>query len=77
MDDDQEEPWVMPEWMKPYEQFIVGCGGNSVTDLMNRLRTQKNLVATNAIVFTMACEVEAQVLLLHRLSNSNLLREVP
>lgn len=71
-----KEPWIMPEWMKTYEDQIVGHGGNGVTDLMNRLRTQKNLAFTNIIVFTMACEVAAQVALLYRLKNAGLLVEV-
>lgn len=72
---DKEPPWTMPEWMLPYESLIAGDGGNGVTDLMNRLRTQKNLAFTNIIVFTMACEVSAQVGLLHRLRNAGLLCE--
>lgn len=72
---DPDEPWVMPDWMLPYESLIAGHGGNGVTDLMNRLRTQKNLPFTNAIVFTMCCEVAAQVHLLNRLRDDGLLRE--
>lgn len=70
-----QEPWVMPEWMKPYEDLIVGHGGNGVTDLMNRLRTQANLAFTNNIVFTMACEISAQVGMLHRLRDAGFLSE--
>lgn len=72
-----KEPWVMPEWMVPFEEdgFIAGHGGNGTTDLMNRLRTQENLAFSNSIVFTMACEVSAQVGLLHRLRNAGLLKE--
>ena len=67
----------MPEWMEPYREVIAGHGGNGVDDLMNRLQTQPNLSRTNIIVFTMACEVAAQVSLLHRLHVQGLLREVP
>lgn len=67
------EPWVMPDWMLPYEPFIAGHGGNGVTDLMNRLRTQRTLAFSNIIVFTMCCEVSAQVHLLTRLREANIL----
>lgn len=69
------EPWVMPEWMREYEPLIGSHGGNGVTDLMNRLRTQPNLARTNIIVFTMACEVAAQVGILHRLREAGFFRE--
>lgn len=69
------ERWAMPEWMEPYRELIAGHGGNGVEDLMNRLRTQENLAFSNAIVFTMACEVHAQVSLLTRLYDAGLLKE--
>jgi hypothetical protein len=74
-----KEPWVMPEWMVPFEEnnLIAGHGGNGTTDLMNRLRTQDNLAFSNTIVFTMACEIAAQVGLLHRLKKAGLLNELP
>lgn len=68
------EFWVMPDWMRPYEEHIAGHGGNGVEDLMNRLRQVPNLAFTNTIVFTMACEVNAQVVLFHRLREAGLLR---
>jgi hypothetical protein len=73
-----EEPWVMPEWMVPFEEqgLLFGHGGNGTTDLINRLRTIDNLAFTNAIVFTMAMQMEAQVGLLHRLRNAGLLKEL-
>lgn len=71
--------WVMPEWMIPFEEadLIAGHGGNGVIDLMCRFRDEKNLAFTNIVVFTMACEVSAQVGLLHRLRDAGLLADAP
>lgn len=72
---EKREDWVMPEWMEPYRDQIVGDGGNGVEDLMNRLRNEKNLAFSNIIVFAMACEIESQVHMLTRLHNAGLLKE--
>lgn len=76
------DSWVMPDWMAPYDKdgLIAGHGGNGVTDLMNRLRTQETLAFSNSIshsyaVFTMAREIAAQVGMLHRLRDAGLLKE--
>jgi hypothetical protein len=68
-----DESWVMPPWMRRYEHLIAGHGGNGVTDLMNRIRTQPNLAFSNVIVFTMCCEISAQVGLLHRFREAKLI----
>lgn len=73
----EAELWETPEWMKPYEGQIFGHGGNGVADLMNRLRQESNLAFSNSVVFTMACEVSAQVGLLSRLREEGLLRGCP
>jgi hypothetical protein len=75
MSDEKAQPWVMPDWMRPYESSFQNTGGNTVEDLMNRLLQERNLAASNIIVFTMAASISAQVDLLHRLRWRRLLRE--
>lgn len=72
-DEKKKEPWVMPEWMEIYREFINGHGGNGVDDIMNRMQTEKRLAETNIYVFAMGCEIGAQVRLLHRLKNEGII----
>lgn len=66
--------WAMPEWMEKYRDLINNTGGNEVEDLINRLKTDKNISRTNIIIFTMATCVEAQVGLLATLKRKDLLK---
>ncbi len=71
------EVWTMPEWMEPYRSFIGEHGGNTVEDLMNRLRTESRLMLTNLPVAVLALNVNAQVNLLVRLHHDGCLPPAP
>lgn len=69
------EPFAVPDWMESYRDLIGETGGNTVEELMNRLRNEPNLAATNIFVAGMALCVNAQIQLLHRLHAAGLLAE--
>lgn len=69
--------WEMPDWMEPYRDFIGETGGNSVEDLLHRLKTTEQLAFTNLPVFALAISVQAQVTMLARLHEAGLLRGEP
>lgn len=69
---EERPPVELPAWFEQYRDLIAGTGGNGVEDLLERLHTP-HLAFTNLPVFTMSTMVQAQVQLLHRLRERNLL----
>jgi hypothetical protein len=67
-----KKQWTMPDWMKSFEKFFNGHGGNGVEDIMNR--DDKNLASYNIIVFAMKCETSGEVAMLERLFKAGLLK---
>ncbi len=65
--------WVMPEWMKPYVEFICNTGGNSVEELMNADSKTANVVV-NAPLALICVAVKSQVWLLEELHKKGLLK---
>lgn len=72
MSDSARTPWVMPEWMKPYEDLIQ-AGGNPVTEMMN----DSTKVFINAPRAMIAVGVKGQVGLLTQLHERGLLGPDP
>lgn len=66
-------PYVLPAELEPYRKLIYNTGGNTIEDLMSRYHNDKNIAATNLIVFTMAASIEAQIFLLLQLRKEGLL----
>lgn len=60
---DARGTWVMPDWLRPYEEFFVETGGNTIENLMNRDAREANVVI-NAPIALICCAVMAQVQLL-------------
>ncbi|MFG3710976.1 hypothetical protein [Micromonospora sp. NPDC047730] len=66
--------WTMPEWMEPYRDLIVNTGGNEVEELINDLNTDRRMMRTNVVRFSLAVAVRSQVSLLAGLREAGLLR---
>ena len=57
------------EWevLEEFGEMLANTGGNDPADLIHRLRTEKHLMVTNVVVFTLATAVMSQVDLIQRL----------
>lgn len=58
-----KEPWVMPDWMKPYAKHITNTGGNPIEELVNDDGTNSNIF-NNAVRALLCASVKSQVALL-------------
>lgn len=56
-----------------YGEHLVNTGGNDPLDLLHRLETEKNLLATNLPVAMLAISVSSQISMIKRLENAGLL----
>ena len=68
------EVFIMPPELERYRDLIYNTGGNTVEDLINRLRKHDNLIVTNFPVWSLAVAVESQIILLQRLHAGGLLK---
>ncbi len=66
------EKWVMPEWMKPYERYIRNTGGGDVTNMVNGNASP----LINLPLSTLQACVKSQVSMLILLHQDNLLSEL-
>lgn len=67
------EPVTLPDWFEQYRDLIAETGGNEIEDLLTDLRDQKRILRTNMPRGVLAFMAHAQVGLLHRLHERNLL----
>lgn len=65
-----EDKWVMPKWAEPFRGMIANTGGNPIEELLNDKHTN---MQNNAIRTILKISVEAQMALLARLHEKNLL----
>lgn len=72
---DARGTWVMPDWLRPYEEFFVDTGGLAIEDVMNRDAREANVVI-NAPVALICCAVRAQVELLNGMRKAGVLPPV-
>lgn len=56
-------PWLIPDWMRPYVQYIVNTGGNDVEDMINGHADP----LINLPLSTLQACVKSQVMLLEQL----------
>jgi hypothetical protein len=66
--------YKFPEHLEKYRPLISNTGGNSVENLLDRLKNEEGLAFSNIVVFTMAISVECQISLLARLYKEGLLK---
>lgn len=74
MDLDPTRVWVMPDWLREYNEVFNNTGGNEVEDLVNRYISESNLVFTNLPMYTLAAMAFSQVNLMYALRDRGLLK---
>lgn len=73
MAEKQGKPWVMPEWMRPYEDLVSNTGGGYTVEEHMNLGPEDT--RNNIILAGMVVSVSSQVTLLQRLHHRGLLKE--